>query len=250
MFKYKSLNALLASSKIISFILIFLISQFTVLAQISAQTSQQELEITVLDQVMGKGIAGIKISIKHEISGSEQTGISNEEGVFLANLVPYRTYTIQVEDSRYFKTAPANLTIKEADMFPKKVVCNLQEIVLGMAIRWEDIVFLPNSEQINTSSQVSVDSLVNLLTENRNVRFEISCHTDSRGNDDYNMKLSQKRAESLVDYLVSRGIENQVLTPKGYGESRLINHCRNKIRCSSSQHQENRRVELIILSLQ
>ena len=250
MFKYKPSNTLLIFSKIIAFIFIFLFSQFTVLAQISEQTSQQEVEVRVLDQVMGKGISGVKISIKNEVSGSEQTGISNEDGTFLVSLLPYKTYTIQVEDSRHFKTPPANLIIRESDMFPKKVVFNLQEIVLGMAIRWEDIVFLPNSKQINPSSQAGVDSLVNLLAENRNIRFEISCHTDSRGNDEYNMELSQKRAETLVDYLVSRGIESQVLTPKGYGESRLINHCRNKIRCSSSQHQENRRVELIILSLQ
>ena len=227
-----------------------MLSQVTISAQISGQTSQQEVEIRVLDQVMGKGISEVKISIKHEVSGSEQTGISDEDGLFSINLAPYKTYIIQVEDSRYFKTVPFNLILRESDMFPKKVVFNLQEIVLGMAIRWENITFLPNSEQIHTSSQVGVDSLVNLLSENKNIRFEISCHTDSRGNDAYNMKLSQKRAESLVDYLVSRGIQNQVLTPKGYGESRLINHCRNKIHCSSSQHQENRRVELIILSLQ
>jgi len=62
--------------------------------------------------------------------------------------------------------------------------------------------------------------------------------------------MPEEKIDLIVDYLIKRGIENQVLIPKGYGESRLINHCKNKVRCSSSQHQENRRVEIIILSLQ
>ena len=58
-----------------------------------------------------------------------------------------------------------------------------------------------------------------MLSENPGVTIELSAHTDSRGNDNYNKKLSQRRAESVVNYLISRGIEPSRLTPVGYGES-------------------------------
>lgn len=249
MLKHESLNKYFLLKSLL-FVCSFFAFQFNILGQISGQTNLQVLEITVLDAVMGKGISNSKITIRSKTSGFEEIGFSDEKGAFSVGLVPYQTYVIQVWHPNYFKIASSDLKIRASDMYPKKLVFDLQEIVLGMAIRWENILFLPNSSEMNPSSQESVDSLVNLLSENKNIRFEISCHTDSRGNDEYNMELSQKRAQTLVDYLIKRGIASQVLSPKGYGESRLINHCRNKVRCSSSQHQENRRVELIILSLQ
>jgi len=69
----------------------------------------------------------------------------------------------------------------------------------------------------------------------------------SRGNDDYNLKLSQRRADAAVNYLVSKGISRSRLVAKGYGETRLLNHCGNGVNCSEEQHQENRRTEIKII---
>ena len=65
-----------------------------------------------------------------------------------------------------------------------------------------------------------MDSLVDLLNENPNVTIELSSHCDYRGKDEYNEKLSQRRAESVVNYLIAHGIEAERLTPVGYGEKR------------------------------
>ncbi|PTS95731.1 flagellar motor protein MotB, partial [Pedobacter sp. HMWF019] len=69
----------------------------------------------------------------------------------------------------------------------------------------------------------------------------------SRGNDQYNQWLSQRRANSAVQYIIDRGIGKNRITAKGYGESRLLNHCSNGVNCPESAHQLNRRTEFKIV---
>lgn len=77
-----------------------------------------------------------------------------------------------------------------------------------------------NSAALTENSTVELDSLVNMLNENPTITIELSAHCDYRGNDAYNERLSQRRAESVVNYLIEHGIDADRVTPKGYGESR------------------------------
>ena len=86
------------------------------------------------------------------------------------------------------------------------------------------------------------------MRSNPTLKIELSSHTDSRGSDSYNMNLSHKRAESAVDYLVSRGIARDRMEAKGSGESQLLNNCTDGTRCSEEAHQENRRTEIRVLA--
>ena len=79
---------------------------------------------------------------------------------------------------------------------------------------------------------------------------EIRSHTDSRAPDDYNITLSNNRANSTMNWLVSKGIDASRLTAKGYGETRLVNECSNGVPCSREQHQLNRRSEFIVSGLE
>ena len=65
----------------------------------------------------------------------------------------------------------------------------------------------------------------------------------------YNLKLSNERAKAAVEYLISQGIESNRLKSKGFGESKLINHCKDGVNCSEEEHQQNRRTEFIVLSI-
>ena len=85
------------------------------------------------------------------------------------------------------------------------------------------------------------------LLNSKPVSIELLSHTDARGNDDFNMSLSQQRANSVVNYLASKGISRSRLSGKGYGESRLVNRCSNGVECSEAQHQKNRRTEFRVL---
>ncbi|TDG37636.1 OmpA family protein [Pedobacter changchengzhani] len=77
------------------------------------------------------------------------------------------------------------------------------------------------------------------------MKIEISSFTDSRGSGDYNLELSQKRAQSVVSYLINRGIDRGRMIAKGYGESKPVVDC---VECTEAQHQQNRRTEFKLIS--
>ena len=83
-----------------------------------------------------------------------------------------------------------------------------------------NVFYAFDSAELTPESTTALDSLTALLEENPNVTIELSAHCDYRGQDDYNLRLSQRRAESVVRYLIDHGIAADRLTPKGYGESR------------------------------
>lgn len=95
-------------------------------------------------------------------------------------------------------------------------------------------------------SAKELDLLVSLTKGNPEMKVELSSHTDARGSQLYNMKLSQLRAQAAVDYVVSKGIDKLKVKGTGYGESQLINKCSDGQECKSEQHRENRRTELLI----
>ena len=81
------------------------------------------------------------------------------------------------------------------------------------------------------------------------MKIEVRSHTDSRQTANYNEKLSDKRAKATVDWLVKNGINSVRLIGNGYGESQLVNHCADGVKCTEEEHQANRRSEFIIVSM-
>jgi outer membrane protein OmpA-like peptidoglycan-associated protein len=105
------------------------------------------------------------------------------------------------------------------------------------------------SARLTSDSRRIIDNkLLKLMKDKPNIRIELSSHTDSRGSSSANQSLSQARAESVVNYLVSRGIQRSRLVAKGYGESRPKNKCIDGVECSEAEHQANRRTEFRVLS--
>lgn len=111
----------------------------------------------------------------------------------------------------------------------------------------ENIHYDFDKHNIRPDAALILDRLVATMRDNPTLKIELSSHTDSRGSDSYNDKLSQRRAQSAVDYLVSRGIARERLVAKGYGETRLLNRCSNGVKCSVVEHQANRRTEVEVL---
>jgi peptidoglycan-associated lipoprotein len=87
-------------------------------------------------------------------------------------------------------------------------------------IELPNILYDLNSAELRPESMVALDELVNTLNENPKITIELAAHTDFRDSEEYNQDLSQRRAQSVVDYLIKNGIDPERLTAKGYGESR------------------------------
>ena len=94
-----------------------------------------------------------------------------------------------------------------------------------------------------------LDKVISILNNNKNLNIELSSHTDSRSTDSYNLILSQKRAKAAVDYMIAKGIAKTRLKAVGYGESRLLNHCKSDVPCSEEEHAINRRTEFKIVEI-
>lgn len=106
-----------------------------------------------------------------------------------------------------------------------------------------------DKSHINADAAKELDKLVMILNKNSHIGIILSSHTDSRASDSYNMELSQKRAKSAVEYMISKGISTNRLTGKGFGETQLVNHCANDVECSEEEHAKNRRTEIQVISL-
>ncbi len=97
------------------------------------------------------------------------------------------------------------------------------------------------------SRRIIDEKLLSLMREKPLIKVELRSHTDARGSSQSNMSLSQRRAESVVTYLVSRGISKDRLIAKGYGETRLKNRCADGVDCTEAEHQQNRRTEFRVI---
>ena len=100
---------------------------------------------------------------------------------------------------------------------------------------------------IREDAKPSLDTIYTMLVNNPNIKIELSSHTDSRASKNYNLELSQRRADSSKAYLVSKGIDPERIVAKGYGENRLLNNCADGVNCTEIEHQLNRRTEFEII---
>ncbi|MGB1094190.1 MAG: OmpA family protein [Bacteroidia bacterium] len=117
---------------------------------------------------------------------------------------------------------------------------------LGEIFEVNPIYYEFNSYKLTDQSKRELDRVAIVLQDNPSLQVELGSHTDSRGSDEANRNLSNARAKSVYDYLTSKGTNTLRLKYKGYGESRLLNRCKDGIECSDEEHAVNRRTEYII----
>ncbi len=129
-----------------------------------------------------------------------------------------------------------------------KVVTDVNDD-LSKILQLQVIYFEFDSDKIQEgSSKAQLDKVVEVMNLYPQISIEVRSHTDSRANDDYNMALSNRRAQSTVQYLINKGINTSRLSGKGFGESQLINQCANNVPCSKEDHELNRRSEFVVVS--
>lgn len=132
----------------------------------------------------------------------------------------------------------------------EEIEFELVKIELGMdlykLLDLKPIYFDLNKSNIRPDAAKELDKVVEALQDNPTMFIELGSHTDSRGSDSYNLLLSQRRAKSSAEYIISRGIKAERIRYKGYGEKELVNDCGNGVPCSDEDHQLNRRTEIIV----
>ncbi|WP_113638094.1 OmpA family protein [Nubsella zeaxanthinifaciens] len=198
-----------------------------------------------LDKETGKPLTNALITLRK--AGGEPIRLQTDaEGNYQFNVEEGVQYEVTA-DKRNYRAAVINLSSSSAKDGKIEQPLYLVPIVENMPIRIENIFYDFNKANIRKDAAVELDKLVTIMKENPTMWIEISSHTDSRGDDQLNMRLSQARANAVVKYLASKGINKIRMQAKGYGESMLINNCANGVKCSIQEHQLNRRTEFKII---
>ena len=201
----------------------------------------------IFDKQTNKPLSNALITLKNDNNGNTLKVLTDDSGKFKFDLSKDATYILAGEKTAY-QADKAMVTTKNLDIstvITKNLYLGAFE--LNKAIRIENIYYDFDKWNIRPDAAIELDKLVTILIDNPTIWIELGSHTDSRGNDRYNLDLSQKRAESAVQYIISRGIDKNRITAKGYGETQLINRCSNGVECSVEEHQLNRRTEIKIL---
>ncbi len=125
----------------------------------------------------------------------------------------------------------------------------MKKLEVGAIIKIENIYYDYDKANIREDAKPSLNRLLDLMQQNPNISIQINSHTDCRGSDAYNMRLSKARAASVVKYLIERGVDASRMSSKGFGETVPIEQCADCKKCTESQYQANRRTEFQILKM-
>jgi outer membrane protein OmpA-like peptidoglycan-associated protein len=190
-----------------------------------------------------KPLEKVKVILKS--SADSIAILSNAAGVFNANLKSETDYKLTYYKPGYFSATGFVSTKGKRNQDSTYIYLNtlaeLDKIFTQKEIVIPNIYYDYNKATLRPESKIVLDSILIFFNSNKELIIEIGSHTDSRGGDAYNEKLSQARAQSVVDYLIEKGIEKDRLAAKGYGEARLVNNCANDVNCTEEEHQKNRR---------
>ncbi len=142
-----------------------------------------------------------------------------------------------------------NHTIRRTVKLAKKPVdASMETVTINEAIRLNNIYYDFDDDKILTDAVKDLSFLLGLMKQYPDMVIELSSHTDAQGNDAYNTRLSQRRAQSAKNWLVAKGIKEGRIEAVGYGESQILNHCINGIDCTDAEHRVNRRTEFKIIA--
>jgi outer membrane protein OmpA-like peptidoglycan-associated protein/tetratricopeptide (TPR) repeat protein len=188
-------------------------------------------------------LPGINVHFHLEASTEENPIPEIAAGIYYTTLKCDETYMIHGANPDFFAQSQQITTQCETMNDTVFVQFVFERIVIDKPIVIENIYYDFDKWNIRPDAAVELDKIVALLVENPQIIIELGSHTDSRGSKKYNENLSQKRAESAVQYIISNGIAKDRITAKGYGEYQLVNNCADGIKCSDEEHQMNRRTE-------
>lgn len=178
-----------------------------------------DIHITISGWVLDKDEEPVPNAIIRIVGddGSNQKEVARDDGSFKFNLDRGVKYVMKAG-------APGYLNVKqefESDSAEEDADYGIDFILAAINKPQvvENIFYDFDKATLRPESKSALDEMVVMLNENPNVTIEMGAHTDRKGSDEYNIRLSDRRAQSVVDYLIGAGIDAGRLSPKGYGES-------------------------------
>ena len=216
---------------------------------------QKNIKGIVKDAKTKAIIANAKVILSDKVMKEVSTDQSKTDGTFTFEKVNCNDshYYLRGEKEKY-ETAEMNVTVGK-DEVVYEILLNPRQVAiekgmdLAKVFEIKEIKFDYNKANIRPDAEVELTKIVEVMREYPKMKIDIRSHTDSRGADSYNLKLSDRRAKATLEWIVKQGIDRKRLKAKGYGETRLVNGCSNGVPCTEEEHQENRRSEFIVVAM-
>jgi len=197
-------------------------------------------------------LPGAIVQVMDESGNQLQITAADEDNATYSFKMPCDAkYTLIATNEGYLKLEKTTETINDLDA--PEIIKDLemsQEFKLvgdELLVNINVIYFDFDRDNIREDAALELDKVVEVMTKYPELKIAASSHTDSRGNDGYNMRLSEKRAKSSLDYIVLKGIDPSRITSQGFGESQVVNECLDGKECTEEEHQLNRRTNFKVV---
>ncbi len=205
------------------------------------------LNVKIIDKKSNKVLPMTSVTIYDVNDNRVATKTTNESGIVEFKYECNKFFKIEANKEMY---TIGKLDIKKSDSIEIKKTLALFPIIVDDKVVLNPIFFELDKHNITSQGATELDKLVAVMKKYPKMIINATSHTDSRANDLYNMALSNRRANSTVQYVISKGISKTRITGEGKGETELTNECSNGIICSKEAHQANRRSEFLIVNLE
>ena len=207
----------------------------------------------IFDAINGEPVAGAKVILARKNGEEIAYFITEADGAYEHLIERDKEFVLKGSKEKYQDVQKEFNSIgleKERELIVDLNIpmSPIEDVVILADL--ETIYFDLDKSNIRPDAAKELDKVVALMNKYPGMEIRLESHTDSRADDNYNMKLSARRAKSTYQYIVSKGIDaKRIPKYEGFGESQLVNKCSNGVKCTEEEHQLNRRTEFIILKM-
>ena len=206
-----------------------------------------DIATTVFDDMTQEPLSNTKVDFVNKETGEVTSLMTDEKGQINAKLLRNTQYELKSTHKGYKDHLSDLSTVSRSKSIDANVPMKVMELASYLNLNMEYVRFKYDKWDLSPQFKGELDKIADYLDKNEDIKIELSSFTDSRGTKEYNMKLSERRSNSCVKYLISKGVDKSRLVSKWYGESQLVNHCSDDVECSEEEHQANRRTEFLVI---
>lgn len=217
---------------------------------------EQLLSGIVTDKQTGEILPGAKVTLLDERFNKIAEVVADEKGYYEFEVECETTYYVRGEKEDY-ETSEQKIKIPgdsgKTDL-PIQLEKKIKPVTIGSdlaeAFGIKEIYFDLDKWNIRPDAALELEKILDVLKQYPTMKLDIRSHTDSRASHKYNERLSDRRAKSTIQWLINNGVSADRLTGRGYGETQLVNKCKDNVKCTEEEHQLNRRSQFIITALE
>ena len=198
----------------------------------------------VRNSVTGDLITNARVVVLDNEKNILDKQLSNDEGKAIYSAKNDKTYKVEINKDGFVSKSFSVLVSNGDESTVDAKLDPINVIVTDSEFIFNPIYFKFDSSEITPLGAAELDKLVYIMSQNDQLQILVKSHTDSRGNDNYNLVLSESRANATVQYIISKGISAEKISGKGFGESELKVNCEI---CTQEEHALNRRSEFMII---